>query len=153
MNRPNQLSDRDGSHARRGSRVTLGQKIIMSMPQYIMIAVVSSTGDRLRAITKGAQTSEPGIAPRYSLVALDGQLCKRMIPLSELEKERVLLWIALDDQAKVICQQLHQINLANEQYSRGFYDTFLPEPVVRIDSSKEFQEKVAEVYKAFCETS
>ena len=76
----------------------------MSMPQYIEIAVVSSDSEALRSITKGSRISQPGIAPKYHLVALDKPNGKRVIGLSELDSTRVLFWVALDEMAKDTCE-------------------------------------------------
>jgi hypothetical protein len=125
----------------------------MSMPQYIEIAVVASSSEALQSVTKGARISEPGIAPKYFLVALDKPTGKRVIGLSELKHEHILLWVALDNSARHKCDELHQQNVGNKNYSRGFYDAHLPEPVVRVESNAEFKKKVAAIYDAFCATS
>ena len=125
----------------------------MSMPQYIRVAVVSSNSETLRKITKGSKISEPGIAPRYSLVALSKPDGKRVIGLSDLECERVLLWIALDNKAREKCDELHLKNAKSKKYNRGFYNVHLPEPVIQVKSNSEFKKKVDDIYEAFCETS
>ena len=123
------------------------------MPQYIEIAVVSSDIEALRAITKDSPISQPGIAPKYHLVALHKPSGKRVIGLSELDNIRVLFWVALDEQAKIVCEEFHRRNTNNKQYSRGFYGDLLPEPVILVKSSTEFKEVVHKVYKAFCASS
>jgi hypothetical protein len=125
----------------------------MSMPQYIEIAVVASKSDTIRAITKGAKISEPGIAPRYFLASLDKPSGKRVINLSELESDRILFWIVLDDKAKSECEKLHLKNTKNIKYSRGFYDIHLPDPVIQVSSNSEFNKLIKVVYEAFCATS
>ena len=125
----------------------------MSMPQYIHVAVVASNSKRLRDFTKSARISEPGVAPRYSLVSLKEPSGKRVLGWSELDCNNVLLWIALDDVAKAVCDEQHQKNLANPRYSRGFYDIHLPLPVIKVTSKLEFEKKVREIDEAFYATS
>jgi len=125
----------------------------MSMPQYIIIAVVSSNMATLKKITKDALIFQPGVAPRYKLVTLDGKEGKRITSLEEIEVHRILLWIALDDAALAKCNEMNSQNLENPHYNRGFYDQHLPNPVIKIDSPDHFRNKVEEISEAFCATS
>jgi hypothetical protein len=125
----------------------------MSMPQPLLVAVVASGPERLRGLTKGAAISAPGVAPRYALVSLDLAAGKRVISLPQLESERVILWVALDDGAEARCRQLHQKNERRPSYSRGFYDTHLLEPVLRVSPKQEFERLVSTIYGTFCATS
>lgn len=118
-----------------------------------MIAVVSSNMASLKKITKGAKIFQPGVAPRYQLITLDGTEGKRIIRLEDIDCLRILLWIALDDTALTKCNEMNSRNLDNPNYSRGFYEQHLPNTVIKIDSHKEFQTQVEQISEAFCATS
>jgi len=125
----------------------------MSMPQYIEIAVVGADQKIVKSITKGAPISQPGIAPKYHLVSLSEVTSKRLVNLAELNYERVLLWVSLDEQSKLACENAIKINEKRAGFDRGFYDQHLPESLIVVGTKNEFLATTKKIYEAFCETS
>ena len=118
----------------------------MSMPASLEVAVVAATAERLAAVADHPAISAEGIVPRYRLVALDCARAPDVRAFADVATRRFGYWIALDDDAFRACR-------AVPRYSRGFYDHWLPDPVVRVDGRAQFDAVVERVWDAFCSTS
>ncbi len=125
----------------------------MSMPQYIEIAVVGATEETVSAMTAGAVLPNSGIAPRYHLLSLtipDKGICQCF---SDVNTDRVLYWVALDQESLLASQNASQHNSSRDGFSRGFYDSYLPETVVLVDDNQQFIAETRKIMEAFCATS
>ncbi|ELH0894802.1 hypothetical protein Q9887_001683 [Vibrio fluvialis] len=125
----------------------------MSMPQYIEIAVVGADQKTVKSVTKGAPVSQPGIAPKYHLVSLSDASSKRITKFSELNYDRVYVWIALDEESKSVCESAIQNNERRTEFDRGFYSHHLPESLIVVGNKNEFLSTTKKIYEAFCATS
>jgi hypothetical protein len=125
----------------------------MSMPQYIEIAVVGATEKRVLEMTDGASIPESGIAPRYHLVSISSSNGGRCQDFSKLNYERVLYWVALDDESLKLCTEASAQNSSRKGFSRGFYSQYLPSSVIKVHSNQQFIEETHRITEAFCATS
>ncbi|WP_193165837.1 hypothetical protein [Microbulbifer hainanensis] len=125
----------------------------MSMPQYIEIVVVGATEEKLSEMVKGASMPNAGIAPKYHLVSLAASNEATYQLFADLDYDRVLYWIALDDESLIHCNRANAENCNRETYGRGFYDQYLPNSVVQVYSNQEFIEETHRIAGAFCATS
>ncbi|MCL2914282.1 hypothetical protein L2725_10935 [Shewanella corallii] len=123
------------------------------MPQYIEIAVVGADQKTVKSITKDAPVSQPGIAPKYHLVSLSDASSKRITKFSELNYDRVFVWVALDEESKLACEAAIKINDSRSSFERGFYNHHLPESLIMVGNENEFLATAKKIYEAFCATS
>ena len=114
------------------------------MPQPISVAIVCSSCDLLNRLRKKVKVSEPGMAPRYYLVALD-QPGKRIITPDSIPSAKIDLWLALDQPSLELAKRTHEEDKQKSQYERGFYDELLPECVVQIDASEFNPKRIKEL--------
>jgi len=125
----------------------------MSMPQYIEIAVVSSSINGFEPIQGVRALATAGIAPRYRLVTIHPPERHGVTHLDLLETAQIGLWVALDDESMHRCQELYTALSSRPGYSRGFYDDLLPVAVIRIKDLGEFLALTDKVMEAFCASS
>lgn len=118
----------------------------MSMPQYLTVAVVSTTARGLKLVQGVPALSASGVVPRYILVTLKPTFSMATVRLKSLQANTVGLWVALDAKALQACQAL-------PAYSRGFYDHWLPERAVLVSSRVEFEALTKKIWEAFCASS
>ena len=129
------------------------------MPQPIFVAIVCSRYAELNRLRRKLKVSEPGVAPKYCLIALDVS-GKRVITPKDIPQARIDLWITLDDASFEIAKKQHQKDRANKKYDRGFYEHLFPETIIKTDvdlsdpkSIKLIEDKLDLIRKVFCETS
>ena len=125
----------------------------MGMPQYIEVAVVGATEERVREMTSGASIPNSGIAPKYHLISIafpSEGICQ---PFCDLITDRVLYWVALDEESFIASQKASAGNHAKEGFDRGFYDSYLPEVVIQVHSNQQFVDETHKITEAFCATS
>lgn len=123
------------------------------MPQYIEIAVVGLTEDRIKRITKGAFLRSSGIAPRYHFLSITAPTGNRCKLFSSFNTGQVFYWIALDDESLKACHERIQQNNSRNDFSLGLYDELLPHRVVRVDTHQQFIAEIETITKAFFATS
>ena len=123
----------------------------MSMPQPIDVVVLASSEAGLHGIKKVPGLKKPGVSPRYLLATIEGS--DKFSSFSSIDPVGVGFWIALDQPSKLKCQETVARLQSDPQYSRGFYDVHLPDPVVSATTMADLQRIVDEVWEAFCATS
>jgi len=123
------------------------------MPQYLRVAVVATDQESFESVAHHEAFRKVGIAPRYVPVVLGHAASQPLTALSAIDPETIGLWVALDDAAYLACQELHATVASRPGYSRGFYDQYLPDAVLRIEGAQQFNACTAKVWEAFCASS
>lgn len=116
----------------------------MSMPLPLTVAVVASEASGLRLVKGSQALSKSGIAPRYILVTV--KETAGTSAFTSIKADTIGFWVALDDVALQACK-------AVPQYSRSFYDHWLPEREVLVRTSADFEALTKKIWEAFCATS
>jgi hypothetical protein len=111
----------------------------MSQPQSIFVALVGSSTEQVLKASKYFRLSQPGIGAALlaSTNALPGG---KVVPLEELPRARIHLWICLDQAALEECKAIHQRDRLTPTYDRGFYEELFPEACVLVQHSSPKQQ-------------
>ena len=125
----------------------------MSMPLPLNVVILASSEAGFHGIKKLSGLSKPGVSPRYTLATLDSPSSRKFSDFKATDQSKVGFWIALDESSAQQCRKTVAALKSNPGYSRGFYDTHLPDPVVKARSMSELQKIIDEVWEAFCATS
>ncbi|HCX82800.1 MAG TPA: hypothetical protein DHV01_14530 [Rhodoferax sp.] len=125
----------------------------MSMPLSINVIIAAATEDAFAELKNIEGLQGTGISPRYWLAAIKQPTSDKVSTFDKAAHYRVGYWIALDEAAFSSCKDVFNQLSTQKGYSRGFYDSHLPNPVVLAHDAKELQEIVNYVLEAFCATS
>ena len=137
--------------SRAAARLNSGVRCHMSMPLPIDVVVLASSEAGLDGMKKLSGLRRPGVSPRYLLATIERS--DKFSTFSSIDPAGIGFWIALDQPSRLKCQETVARLQSNPQYSRGFYDVHLPDPVASATSTADLQRIVDEVWEAFCATS
>ena len=125
----------------------------MGYPQHLNVVVLAASESGYHGIRKLEGLRKPGISPRYTLSTISPPVNTKLKAFAEVDQATVGFWIALDVPSEAMCRSVVTRLRTDPTYTRGFYDQFLPDPVVRASGMKELQDVVDDVWDAFCATS
>jgi len=125
----------------------------MSMPLPLNVLILASSEAGFQGIKKIAGLSKPGVSPRYTLATLDSPSSQKFSKFEDVDHSKVGFWIALDESSALQCKKALAALQSNPDYSRGFYDAHLPNPVATVRNMNELQRIIDDVWEAFCATS
>jgi hypothetical protein len=123
----------------------------MSVPLPIDVVVLASSEAGLHWARKVSGLKKPGVSPRYLMATIERS--DKFPSFSSIDPAGIGFWIALDQPSKLKCQETVARLQSDTQYSRGFYDVHLPDPVVIATDMADLQRIVDDVWEAFCATS
>ena len=121
------------------------------MPLPINVVILASSEAGLHGITRVSGLKKPGVSPRYFLATVEGS--DEFPSFSSIDPAGIGFWIALDQPSKLKCQKTVARLQSDRQYSRGFYDVHLPDPIASATDMADLQRIVDDVWEAFCATS
>lgn len=125
----------------------------MSMPLPLNVVIAAETEEAFVCVKKVEGLRVPGISPSYAFAVLTDTKSGKFIPFSGVDHSSIGYWIALDKTAFSRCQSIFHELKSKKGFSRGFYDSHLPEAVVLASNAEELQKTVNFVWEAFCATS
>jgi len=131
----------------------------MSMPQHIVVAIVSKDKKLLEDIKKTLALPDSGINPKYYYFTPRDNISK-ILDQEKFEHAFIDLWITLDGDSYKHAENQNARDQRNEKYNRGFYDQLLPETIVNIDQThatgtlmENLKQVTRKIFDAFCESS
>jgi hypothetical protein len=123
----------------------------MSMPSPLNVVVLASLEAGFHGIEKVSGLTKPGVSPRYLLATVEES--DKFADFSSIDTASIGFWVALDHVSKIKCEDVAAKLQLDPEYSRGFYDSHLPNPVASASNMVELQRIVDEIWEAFCATS
>lgn len=125
----------------------------MSMPLPINVVIAAATEDAFAVLKNIEGLQGSGFSPRYWLAALKQPTSEKVCTFDKVAHYNAGYWIALDEAAFSSCKAVFNQLSTQKGYSRGFYDTHLPDPVALAHDSNQLQKIVNDVLEAFYATS